>query len=101
MITVVLNIICSQFGLIMNLAFPKLDFETEIQAIKQSTSSFVTVFTMMIFSIIIILVAFVLSFIVENTVMMLIILTLLFIISLLEKLILNKYGVKKLMRLSN
>ena len=100
-ITVVLNIICSQFGLLMNLAFPKLDFESEIQAIKQSTSPFVTVFTMMIFSIIVIVVAFILSFVLGNIVMMLIILTLLFIISFLEKLILNKYGVKKLMRLSN
>lgn len=100
-ITVVLNIICSQFGLLMNLAFPKLDFESEIQAIKQSTSSFITVFTIMIFSIIVIALAFILSFFVGNTAMMLIILTLLFIISFLEKRILNKYGVKKLMRLSN
>lgn len=101
LISVVLNVIVSQFGLLINLAFPKLDFETEIQVIKQSTSSFISVFSMMIFAVIVIMGVFVLSFTIGINIAMIIILAVFLIIAFCERLIINSYGVKKLEKMSN
>ncbi|MBR6003998.1 MAG: hypothetical protein IK068_04675, partial [Lachnospiraceae bacterium] len=43
-VPVVLQIFVAYFGLACNLAFPKLDWQNEAQAIKQSTAAFIGVF---------------------------------------------------------
>lgn len=40
LISIILNIVVSHLGILINLVFPKLNFESEIQVVKQSTSTF-------------------------------------------------------------
>ena len=45
------NVFSAIFGLIINLIFPKFDFENEVQVIKQSLSIFIVMFGQMIFAV--------------------------------------------------
>lgn len=47
---VIANIFFAVFGMIMNVAFPKFDFENEAQPIKQSMSVFITLVAQMLLS---------------------------------------------------
>lgn len=52
---VVSSLFISMLGLILNLAFPKLEFENEQEVIKQSMSSFIAVFLPMIICIVMVI----------------------------------------------
>lgn len=45
------NLFCALFGMVMNVAFPKFDYATEAQVIKQSTAMFICTFGQMLFAI--------------------------------------------------
>ena len=45
---IVANVFFAIFGLIMNIAFPKFDFENEVQVIKQSLATLIVLFSQML-----------------------------------------------------
>lgn len=51
---VLANVLFALLGLVMNVAFPKLEFENEVQPIKQSLAVFLTMMSQLVFSLIII-----------------------------------------------
>lgn len=97
----VLTIAVSQFGLIVNLLFPKLEFKTPTQVVKQSLAVFVVTFGMMgIDAICIVLYNLVLSPILSLDIYILILIIIGLIICLIQDIILNKWGIKKFKSLS-
>lgn len=97
----ILTIIVSQFGLIVNLLFPKLEFKTPTQVVKQSLAVFVVTFGMMaVDAIFIILYNFLLSSIVSLNIYILILIIIGVIIFIIQNIIITKWGVKKFKSLS-
>lgn len=99
-ISVILPLMSHLLGLVVNLKFPKLEYDNPAEVVKQSTSSFVSVMAGMIL-------LFVCGFIIYNlvnkvsiTVVILIPLVLFLVVDLLLYLILTNWGVKAFKELS-
>ena len=56
------NLFCALFGMVMNVAFPRFDYENEAQVIKQSTAMFICTFGQMIFAVLLAILAVLLTF---------------------------------------
>lgn len=92
------NFASSMFGLIANLKFPRLDYISYVHAVKQSFSSFVGVIVPMIFCYIILGLSFVVKL--STVEYILVILTLLLGIIMLQYIVLKKWGINKLNKIS-
>lgn len=94
-IVTILTIFVSQFGLIINLKYPKLNFISDTQVVKQSTATLIAILAPMVFVMIAVYVFNIISQYI-NLEMYSLIVSLVFAgICLIQNRILNSYGVKR------
>lgn len=97
-IPIIYNLLEGAYGLYINLCFPKLDWDNPIKVVKQSLSTFIIVFSSMIFTIGIFFLAYLLYNL--GLIPMYLLMTLiLIVIFILLVLLLRTDGAKKFMRL--
>ena len=85
---------CAYLGVIVNLKFPKMHWKNDSEVVKQSMSSFICTFVVMIGVMILSGVALALTTIIDFNIIMLILNSLLIISILILKIIINKKGIK-------
>lgn len=91
----VINIVTAYFGLWMNLLFPKLKYESEIQVVKQSLSSFISIFVPLMICMMGISIFFYMSTLIPANITVIAVCAVLAVIALIEVVIVNTWGVKK------
>ena len=85
---------CAYLGVIVNLKFPKMHWKNDSEVVKQSMSSFICTFVVMIGVMILSGVALALTTIIDFNIIMLILNSLLIVSILVLKIIINKKGIK-------
>ena len=95
-IGILFSLIVSNFGLICNLAFPKLDAQNDNVIVKQSMASFLGIMVPLLFVIIYVILIY--SF--EKYMIILITLLLFFVLVFITNLVLNVWGTKRYSRIS-
>lgn len=91
---VILNLCVSQFGLIINLKYPKLDFVSDTQVVKQSMSTFIGMLGPMVFAMLVMVVYGFVSKFITIEVFSLLFSVVLVIIYFIQKNILKTKGIK-------
>lgn len=94
-VPVVLQIFVAYFGLACNLRFPKLDWQNEAQAIKQSTAAFIAVFGGMGMVVLLVGLSIALYIVIPYSVLLLIITAIFGLGSFLYELYLHGKGIKR------
>ncbi|MDD3303595.1 MAG: hypothetical protein PHP54_01605 [Clostridia bacterium] len=92
---VLISLFVAQFGIIINLKFPKLDYINETQVVKQSMSSFICIMGPMLLVMVIPIIYIVVSSIIGTTAFICIVCTLLLLSNILFHLLINNWGVKR------
>ena len=92
----ILSVFVAQFGLIINLLFPKFKFKNPTQVVKQSMSAFVGVMGLMCIDFVFIGIYFLLKDKISIELFISLLSTFIFIVVILQNIILNKWGSKKI-----
>jgi len=93
LLTIILNVACSMFGLIINLKYPRLDFISYTHVVKQSLSVFLGIFVPLI--VLLAMGALYVALNISIDTYILIIFALLLSVSVLEYNILKRWGIKR------
>lgn len=101
LVSLILNVMVAEFGILINLAFPKLTYESDIQVVKQSASTFISIFSMMIISVLIIIGVLVIGVLFGINITIFSVLLLFLFIAAIERVIINKFGIRKFEKISN
>jgi ABC-2 type transport system permease protein len=99
-VIVLMSITTSQFGLICNLLFPKLNFKAPVQVVKQGMSMTVAMLSMFALDVLLIMGYYFLSNMISIDVYSYIIMGIFLVAIITQNMILNKWGQKKFKKLS-
>jgi len=100
LVAILFTICAAQFGLLINLKFPKMDASSDTAVVKRSTSSVISLFVPIVLIIILINVYAQLSNNINFNMFLSIIMVFVFIIIIIEKIILNTWGVKRIKKIN-
>ena len=96
---ILISIFVGEFGIIINLKYPKINYINETQVVKQSLSSFLCVMLPMVVIMVMPIIYFIASYTISINVFVMIICGILLLINALFYLLINTWGVKKFNKL--
>lgn len=96
---ILISIFVGQFGVVINLKYPKINYINETQVVKQSLSSFLCVMLPMVVIMVMPIIYFIASYAISINVFVLIICAILLLINVLFYFLINNWGVKKFNKL--
>ena len=96
---ILISIFVGEFGIIINLKYPKINYINETRVVKQSLSSFLCVMLPMVVIMVMPIIYFIASYTISINVFVMIICGILLLINALFYLLINTWGVKKFNKL--
>lgn len=96
---ILLSIFVGEFGVLVNLKYPKINYTNETQVVKQSLSSFICIMLPMLIIMIMPIIYIILSSVIGMNVFMILICAIILIFNILFYILINTWGVKKFNKL--